>query len=85
MPAAIAMPTSRGKGELSAAVTADQILAGIAARAEGAHPVPDQLTELADSERQTSMPMDDIDALLGVARHLPRQPARDPHLERVSA
>lgn len=30
-------------------------------------------------------PMDDIDALLDVARHLPRQPARAPHLERVSA
>ena len=71
--------------ELSAAVTADQILAGIAARAVGARPAPDQLTEFADSERQTSRPMDDIDALLDVARHLPRQPARAPHLERVSA
>ncbi|WP_455355390.1 MAB_1171c family putative transporter [Streptomyces sp. SYSU K217416] len=71
--------------ELSAAVTADQILAGITARAEGARPAPDQLTEFADSERQTSRPMDDIDALLDVARHLPRQPARAPHVERVSA
>ncbi|MGQ4420332.1 DUF6545 domain-containing protein, partial [Streptomyces sp. SAS_269] len=71
--------------DLSAAVTADQILAGIAARAAGTRPEPDQLTEFADSGRQTSRPMDDIDALLDVARHLPRQPARAPHLERVSA
>lgn len=71
--------------ELSAAVTADQILAGIAARATDARPEPEQLTEFADAERQTTRPMDDIDALLDVARHLPRQPARAPHLERVSA
>ncbi|MGW7337722.1 MAB_1171c family putative transporter [Streptomyces sp. NPDC054808] len=71
--------------ELSAAVTADQILAGIAARAAGTRPETDQLTEFADSERQTSRPMDDIDALLDVARHLPRQPARALHLEQVSA
>ncbi|MFF3976598.1 MAB_1171c family putative transporter [Streptomyces sp. NPDC001828] len=71
--------------ELSAAVTADQILAGIAARAAGARPDPDQLTEFADSGRQTTRPMEDIDALLDVARHLPRQPARAPHPERVSA
>ncbi|WP_329439296.1 MAB_1171c family putative transporter [Streptomyces canus] len=71
--------------DLSAAVTADQILAGIAARAAGTRPEPDQLTEFADSGRQTSRPMDDIDALLDVARHLPRQSARAPHLERVSA
>ncbi|MFC9502690.1 MAB_1171c family putative transporter [Streptomyces sp. NPDC057002] len=70
--------------ELSAAVTADQIMAGIAARAEGTRPAPDQLTDYADAERQTVRPMDDIDALLDVARHLPRQPARAPHLERVS-
>jgi hypothetical protein len=43
--------------ELSAAVTADQVLAGIASRAEGSRPAPDQLTEFADSERQTSRPM----------------------------
>ncbi|MEV6057708.1 DUF6545 domain-containing protein [Streptomyces sp. NPDC052107] len=71
--------------ELSAAVTADQILAGIAARAAGTRPETDQLTEFADSERQTSRPMDDIEALLDVARHLPRQPALAPHLEQVSA
>jgi len=71
--------------ELSAAVTADQILAGIAARAAGARPEPDQLTDFADSKRQTTRPMDDIEALLDVARHLPRQPACSPHLERVSA
>ncbi|MFC5218849.1 MAB_1171c family putative transporter [Streptomyces coerulescens] len=71
--------------DLLAAVTADQILAGIAARADGSRPAPEQLTEFADAERQTSRPMDDIDALLDVASHLPRQPVRAPHLERVSA
>ncbi|AJE81577.1 integral membrane protein [Streptomyces albus] len=71
--------------ELAAAVTADQILAGIAARAAGTRPKPDQLTEFADAGRQTIRPMEDIDALLDVARNLPRQPARAPHLERVSA
>ncbi|MGZ2358508.1 hypothetical protein LRE75_17690 [Streptomyces sp. 372A] len=69
--------------ELSAAVTADQILAGISARATGTRPAPDQLTEFADSGRQTTRPKDDVDALLDVARNLPRQPARAPHLERV--
>ncbi|MEU2227046.1 MAB_1171c family putative transporter [Streptomyces sp. NPDC018347] len=73
------------ENDLAAAVTADQILAGIAARAEGVRLAPDQLTEFADSERQTTRPMDDIDALLDVARHMPRQPARAPHLERDSA
>ncbi|MGW4291054.1 MAB_1171c family putative transporter [Streptomyces sp. NPDC004673] len=71
--------------ELSAAVTADQILAGIAARTEGTRPEPDQLTEFADSERHTSRPMDDIDALLDVARHVAHRPARAPYLERVFA
>ncbi|MFG2349561.1 MAB_1171c family putative transporter [Streptomyces phaeochromogenes] len=73
--------------ELNAAVTADQILAGIAARAAGNRPDPDQLTDLADADadRQTSQPMDDIDALLAVARHFPREPARTPHPERASA
>ncbi|MGY0070256.1 DUF6545 domain-containing protein [Streptomyces sp. QTS137] len=71
--------------ELSAAVTADQVLAGIGARAAGARPAPGQLTEFADSERRTTRPMDYIDALLDIARHLPRQPARALHLERVSA
>ncbi|MFJ4007375.1 MAB_1171c family putative transporter [Streptomyces sp. NPDC090023] len=71
--------------ELLAAVTADQILAGIAARAEGTRPEPDQLTEFADSERHTSWPMDDIDALRDVARHLTKRPARVPYLERVFA
>ncbi|MFI8888243.1 DUF6545 domain-containing protein [Streptomyces sp. NPDC053813] len=61
--------------QLPAAVTADQILAGIAARAEGSRPTPGQLTEFADSERQASWPMDDVDALLDIARHLSRQPA----------
>ncbi|MEV3952478.1 MAB_1171c family putative transporter [Streptomyces halstedii] len=60
--------------ELSAAVTADQIRAGISARAAGARPAHDQLTEFADSGRQTTLPMEDIDALLDVARNLPRQP-----------
>lgn len=71
--------------ELNAAVTADQILAGIAARAADNRPQPDQLTDFADSDAQTSQPMDDIDALLAVARHLPREPARTPHPQRASA
>ncbi|WP_216586408.1 MAB_1171c family putative transporter [Streptomyces brasiliscabiei] len=71
--------------ELNAAVTADQILAGIAARAAGNRPSADRLTDFADADRQTSSPMDDIDALLAVARHLPREPARTPHPERASA
>ncbi|MEE1798158.1 hypothetical protein PUR57_05620 [Streptomyces sp. JV176] len=70
--------------DLDAAVTGDQILAGIAARAQGIQPGPDLLTDFADAHRQTSRPMDDIEALLAVARHLPREPARAPHLERVS-
>ncbi|WSQ12955.1 hypothetical protein OG604_37225 [Streptomyces sp. NBC_01231] len=61
--------------ELSAAVTADQILAGIAARAEGTRPAPEQLTDFADAERQTSRPMDDIDALVDVARQFSRHAA----------
>uniref|UniRef100_A0AAU2AF72 DUF6545 domain-containing protein n=1 Tax=Streptomyces sp. NBC_00093 TaxID=2975649 RepID=A0AAU2AF72_9ACTN len=71
--------------ELNAAVTADQILAGIAARAAGNRPSPDRLTDFADADCQTSGPMDDIDALLAVARHLPREPARTPRPERASA
>lgn len=71
--------------ELNAAVTADQILAGIAARAASKRPCSDRLTDFADADRQTSSPMDDIDALLAVARHLPREPARTPHPERASA
>ncbi|MYQ48763.1 hypothetical protein GTW40_27650 [Streptomyces sp. SID4985] len=71
--------------ELLAAVTADQILAGIAARAKGTRPKPVRLAEFADSERQPSRPMDDIDALLDVARHLAYRPARAPYLERVFA
>ncbi|MFJ5266751.1 MAB_1171c family putative transporter [Streptomyces sp. NPDC088387] len=71
--------------ELAAAVTADQILAGIAARAEGARPAPDQHTDFADAERRISRPLDDLDALLDVARHLPRQPACTRRLEQVSA
>ncbi|MEU8787597.1 MAB_1171c family putative transporter [Streptomyces sp. NPDC048637] len=71
--------------DLDAAVTADQILAGIAARADGIHPEPDQLTDFADADRQTSRPMDDVEALLAVARHLPSEPARAPHRERASA
>ncbi|MFC9228342.1 MAB_1171c family putative transporter [Streptomyces decoyicus] len=71
--------------DLNAAVTADQILAGIAARAEGIRPEPDQLTDFADADRQTSRPMDDVEALLAVARHLPPEPVRAPHVERASA
>lgn len=71
--------------ELNAAVTADQILAGIAARGGGDRPAPDQVTGFADADRQASRPMDDIDALLAVARHLPRQSFRTPHLERATA
>ncbi|MCZ1006794.1 MAB_1171c family putative transporter [Streptomyces lydicus] len=71
--------------DLNAAVTADQILAGIAARAEGIRPEPDQLTDFADADRQTSRPMDDVEALLAVARHLPPEPSRTPHSERASA
>ncbi|MGW3341322.1 MAB_1171c family putative transporter [Streptomyces sp. NPDC001009] len=75
----------RGR-ELSAAVTADQILAGIAARAEDSRPAPEQFTEFADSERHTSgRPMDDIDALLDVARHLAHRPTQTRYLERVFA
>lgn len=79
----------RAKGlrdeELNAAVSADQILAGIAARAQGICPSADQRTDFADADRQTSRPMDDIDALLAVARHMPRETARTPHPERASA
>ncbi|MFF7174808.1 MAB_1171c family putative transporter [Streptomyces pseudovenezuelae] len=71
--------------ELDAAVTADQILAGIAARNTGVRPHPDRLTDFADTDPETSQPMDDIDALLAVARHLPRQRARTPHPERAFA
>lgn len=71
--------------ELNAAVTADQILAGIAARKTGERPHPDQLTDFADTDPETSQPMEDIDALLAVARHLPRQRARTPHPERAFA
>ncbi|MFE1836429.1 MAB_1171c family putative transporter [Streptomyces sviceus] len=71
--------------ELNAAVTADQILAGIAARKTGECPHPDQLTDFADTDPEGSQPMDDIDALLAIARHLPRQRARTPHPERASA
>ncbi|GAX56716.1 MAB_1171c family putative transporter [Streptomyces olivochromogenes] len=71
--------------ELNAAVTADQILAGIAARAAGERPDPDQLTDFADADRQTSGPLDEIAALLAVARHLPHEPARAPHTERACA
>ncbi|MCM2579725.1 MAB_1171c family putative transporter [Streptomyces meridianus] len=70
--------------ELNAAVTADQIIAGITARAEGVRPDSDQLTDFADANRQTSRPMDDIGALLAVARHLP-DPARAHQPERASA
>ncbi|MEU6349219.1 MAB_1171c family putative transporter [Streptomyces sp. NPDC047072] len=70
--------------ELNAAVTADQILAAIAAHKAGEHPHPDKLTDFADTDPETSQPMDDIDALLAVARHLPRQRARTPHPERAS-
>ncbi|KUO04556.1 MAB_1171c family putative transporter [Streptomyces caeruleatus] len=74
------------KGEdLDAAVTADQIIAGIAARARGDRPAPDRLTDFADADRDISKPMDDIDALLAVARRLSREPARAPHRERASA
>ncbi|MFF5363736.1 DUF6545 domain-containing protein [Streptomyces scabiei] len=59
--------------ELSAAVTADQILAGIAARAEGAHPVPDQLTEFAGLHLAQSNR-----TLLVMAEHMaPSRAARD--------
>ncbi|WP_217570652.1 MAB_1171c family putative transporter [Streptomyces sp. GbtcB7] len=79
----------RAKGlhgeELNAAVTADQVLAGIAARAGGNHSDPARLADFADADRQASRPMGDIDALLAVARHLPREPARTPHPERASA
>ncbi|MFF7642989.1 MAB_1171c family putative transporter [Streptomyces canus] len=71
--------------ELDAAVTADQILAGIAARKTGERPHPDWLTDFADTDPETSQPMDDIDALLAVARHLPRQRAGTPHPERAFA
>jgi hypothetical protein len=71
--------------ELNAAVTADQILAGIAARAKGVRPDPGRLTDFADVQRQTSRLMDDIDALLAVARHLPRKPVRALYRERASA
>ncbi|MEU3299791.1 MAB_1171c family putative transporter [Streptomyces sp. NPDC006678] len=71
--------------ELNAAVTADQIRAGIAARAKGVRPDPDRLADFADADRQTSEPMDDIDALLAIARHLPREPGRAPHPERAPA
>ncbi|MGI5457597.1 MAB_1171c family putative transporter [Streptomyces sp. CA-249302] len=71
--------------ELNAAVTADQILAGLAARQTGERLPPGRLTDFADTDPETSQPMDDIDALLAVARHLPRQPARAPHPERASA
>ncbi len=71
--------------ELNAAVTADQIRAGIAARADGARPDTDRLTDFADVERQASRPMDDIEALLAVARHLPTETARTPHPERATA
>ncbi|AVH55619.1 MULTISPECIES: MAB_1171c family putative transporter [Streptomyces] len=71
--------------ELNAAVTADQILAGIAARKTGERPHPDWLTDFADAGPETSQLMDDIDALLAVARHVPRQRARTPHPERASA
>ncbi|MEU6148073.1 MAB_1171c family putative transporter [Streptomyces sp. NPDC047081] len=71
--------------ELNAAVTADQILAGIAARKTGERPHPDELTDFADADPDTSRPMDDIDALLAVARHLPHQSPRTPHPERASA
>ncbi|MFI9755786.1 MAB_1171c family putative transporter [Streptomyces collinus] len=71
--------------KLNAAVTADQILAGISARAAGDRPEPDQLTDFADADRQTSRPMDDVDALLAVARQLPRDRARTRRLQRASA
>lgn len=70
--------------ELKAAVTADQIRAGIAARTEGVLPGPDRATDFANAERQSSRPMDDIDALLAVDRHLPSEPARAPHTQRVT-
>ncbi|MFD9187204.1 MAB_1171c family putative transporter [Streptomyces phaeochromogenes] len=70
---------------LTAAVTADQILAGIAARGGGDRPAADQVTGFADADRHTSRPVDDIDALLAVARHLPRQRLRTPHPERATA
>ncbi|MFD5750669.1 DUF6545 domain-containing protein [Streptomyces sp. NPDC127033] len=71
--------------DLDATVAGDQILAGIAARAQGVHLGPDRLTDFADAHRRTSRPMDDVEALLAVARHLPREPARDLHFERASA
>ncbi|MEU4486619.1 MAB_1171c family putative transporter [Streptomyces purpurascens] len=72
--------------ELNAAVTADQILAGITARAAGNRPEPCQLTDFADAERRTSgRPMDDVEALLAVARNLHRQQTRTPSTERASA
>ncbi|BDH07165.1 MAB_1171c family putative transporter [Streptomyces seoulensis] len=71
--------------ELNAAVTADQIRAGIQARAAGVRPAAGRLTDFADAERQTAQPMDDINALLDVAHHLTREPARAPHRERVPA
>ncbi|MDT0488114.1 MAB_1171c family putative transporter [Streptomyces sp. DSM 41640] len=71
--------------ELNAAVSADQILAGIAARKTGERPHPNRLTDFADTDPETSQPMDDIDALLAVARHLPRQRARTLHPERAFA
>ncbi|MFJ2744827.1 MAB_1171c family putative transporter [Streptomyces sp. NPDC087440] len=60
--------------DLLAAVTADQIRAGIIARAQGIHPA--RTVDLADTERRLSRPTDDDDALLAVAWHLHRTAAR---------
>ncbi|MGW0760153.1 regulator [Streptomyces sp. NPDC002814] len=47
------------------------------------HPAP--VCDFADTDPETSQPMDDIDALLAVARHPPRQRARPSHPERAFA
>ncbi|MFI5804441.1 MAB_1171c family putative transporter [Streptomyces sp. NPDC051561] len=52
---------------LLAAVSADQIKAGIAARANDVR--PDRTTELANADRRPGHPTDDEAALLGVSRH----------------
>lgn len=71
---------------LLAAVTADQILAALTARAASNAPPPGALADFADTDRTSSgHPMEDIRALLAVARHIPPTPTRQPEPERIHA
>ncbi|WP_334594842.1 DUF6545 domain-containing protein [Streptomyces sp. B21-083] len=77
--------------ELNAAVTADQILAGVAARKTGERPHPDQLTDFADtaprpaSRWKTSTPSSPSPATFLANVPAPPTPSEPPHDDRPDA